>query len=167
MTRSWITILNEFSSCADNLNTAIMNIPDQDLDRSLDENNWSIRQIIHHLADASLIWGMFFRQALGDSGGDFNLGWYWSKTQDEWADIWTYADRDIASSLLLYRACNQNALSLLRSTVEPDEKYLMLNHPDQETQTITIKGAVRWQSLHLKQHLAEIEAILVKNKEIP
>jgi hypothetical protein len=160
MTKPWVSALNEFSSCADNLNIAVMNIPDQDLDRSLDENNWSIRQIIHHRADSSVIWAMFFRQALGDPGREFNLGWYWSKTQDEWAQIWNYAARDIASSLLLYRACNQNTLSLLRSITEPGEKSLIFNHPDQETETISINGAVRWQTLHLKQHLAEIEAIL-------
>lgn len=160
MTRSWTSALNEFSNCADKLHNAVMDIPDHDLDRSLDENNWSIRQIIHHLADAALIWSMFYRQVVGDSGGEFKLGWYWSKTQDEWGEIWKYSQREIGPALELYRSCNQSMVELLRSSDDPGDKHLLFSFPGEETQTMTVEGTVRWQKIHLKQHLVEIRNIL-------
>ena len=110
----WEAALEDFARCADRLAAEVERIPEQGLDRALDEKSWSVRQIIHHLADAALIWSMFYRQALGDNRGAFPLGWYWSKTQDEWSEIWHYSVRGIQSSLDLYRACNQSALELLR-----------------------------------------------------
>jgi hypothetical protein len=103
---------------------------------------------------------MFFHQALGDSGGECNLGWYWSKSQDEWGKIWMYADRDIKSSLLLYQANNEVILDLLRSVNNPRENFLLFNYPAQEPQTITVEGAVNWQAMHLDEHLDEIQYIL-------
>lgn len=158
--KEWESSLSDFAKCTDQLEAAVQQIPEKDLNRSLDENSWSIRQIIHHLADASLIWSMFYRQALGDSGGDFKLGWYWAKSQDEWGEIWDYSSRDIQSSLELYKACNQSMVELLSSADDPKGKYLLFNFPGEETQTMTVEGTVRWQRIHLKQHLDEIRKIL-------
>lgn len=156
----WKTALDDFSHCADRLQKVVDLIQEQDLDRSLEEESWTIRQIIHHLADASLIWSMFYRQALGDSGGDFDLGWYWSKSQDEWGEIWRYSDRDIKSALELYRACNQSMVELLVASNDPQHCQLHFNFPGEETQTMTVEGSVRWQRIHLKQHLDEINKII-------
>ena len=160
MTAEYQSNLEKFSQCADILETAIQGIPAKDLDRSLEENSWSIRQIIHHLADGALIWSMFFRQVLGDSAGDFDLGWYWSKSQDEWGDIWHYQNRDIKSSLELYRACNQSIIELLRAASAPQNNFLHFNFPGEEPQTMTMEGTIRWQRIHLSQHLDEINKIM-------
>lgn len=157
----WKTALDDFSKCGKSLKDVIEQVSDDDLDCSLNENSWSIRQIIHHLADAALIWSMFYRQALGDSDGEFPLEWYWSKTQDEWAKIWNYSSRDIQSSLELYKTCNQSMIELLGSAADPRENHLLLTFPGEETQAMTVESAVRWQSDHLQQHLDEINKILV------
>ena len=160
MPDDWTRALNDFGNCAEQLETVVEQIPEEALDRSLDEHSWTIRQIIHHLADASLIWSMFYRQVLGDSGGIFDLGWYWSKSQDEWGEIWRYSEREIKTSLDLYRACNLSMIKLLQSTDDPRMNQLVFNFPGEESQTMSVDGTVRWQSIHLKQHLKEINRIL-------
>lgn len=157
---SWNEILDDFSRCADRLEAVLEQIPENIFDRSLDKKSWSIRQIIHHLADGAVIWSMFIRQALGDSGGEFQLEWYWSLSQDEWGEIWHYSLRGVKSSIDLYRACNQSMLDLLRSSDYPGTNHLLFNLPGEESQIMTVEDAVRWQKIHLKQHLIEIKKIL-------
>lgn len=155
----WKKSLDDFASCADRLEAVLDQIPEKDLDRSLEKNSWSVRQIVHHLADSALIWSMFYRQVMGDSGGEFQLGWYWSLSQDEWGEIWHYSQREIKSSIDLYRACNQSMIDLLRSSDLPGTNHLFFSFPGEESQTMTVEDTVRWQKIHLRQHLTEIKKI--------
>ena len=156
---SWTEILEAFSRCPEVLTQALDQTPDLDIDLQPDDGGWSTRQIVHHLADASLIWGMFLRQALGDSGGEFPLQWYWARSQDEWGQSWAYSARELRSSLDLYQSSTESMLSLLKAAEDPRKLSLKLNFPDQETQEISVEGAVRWQVTHLESHLDQIRAL--------
>jgi len=156
----WKSTLDDFAKCADRFEAVLEQISEKDLDQSLEENSWSIRQIVHHLADAALIWSMFYRQVLGDSGGEFQLGWYWSRSQDEWGEIWQYSRREVDSSIALYRTCNQSMVDLLRLSDCPGKNHLLFSFPGEVSQTMTVEDTVRWQKIHLKQHLIEINRIL-------
>ena len=112
-----------------------------------------------------MIWGMFIRQALGDPGGEFKLQWYWGRTQDEWTEIWNNSSRDIQSSLDLFRANQESMLSILSFIEKPESYSLQMNLPGGDVHTHTIENAIRWQSIHLADHLEDIRKILGKYKE--
>ena len=51
-----------------------------DLDKPPVNGGWTIRQIVHHVADGDDIWKTCIRIALGNEEAEFTLGWYWSLT---------------------------------------------------------------------------------------
>jgi len=57
-------LLDRFGQGSEKLFQAVDKVPEAALDYSPDGNCWSIRQLVHHLADGGAIWGMFIKQAL-------------------------------------------------------------------------------------------------------
>jgi hypothetical protein len=163
--KNWKKYLEKFSRGYGKLSSLVESLSEEDLNSSLNEDSWTIRQIIHHLADGAMIWGMFIRQALGDPGGEFKLQWYWDRTQDEWAEIWNYSGRDIQSSLELYGANQDSMLSILGSVEKPESFSLQMNLPGEKVHTHTIENAIRWQNIHIANHIKDIRQILGEKKE--
>ncbi len=53
------------------LDSALAGLSETDLDLALSADSWSIRQIVHHLADGDDIWKICIKAALGNSDGTF------------------------------------------------------------------------------------------------
>ena len=98
------------------LEAAITGLSATSLDVALSNDSWTIRQIVHHLADGDDIWKVFIKQAIGNPGGEFVLEWYWQVPQEEWAERWAYWERAIEPSLALYRASRCHIVQLLEHT---------------------------------------------------
>jgi hypothetical protein len=161
----WEDLLNEYRAGPDRLFSVAEGLSDQELALAPDKNSWSVRQIIHHLSDGAIIWGMFIRQALGGQGGEFNLHWYWEKTQDEWAEHWKYSGRDIRPTLDLYRANIENLSSLLAAVAEPWNYTLKIFWPEGEEYNATVADSIQIQAVHLAQHLEDMQRILAGKKD--
>ncbi|GAH29566.1 unnamed protein product, partial [marine sediment metagenome] len=71
--------------------TAIAGLSEGDLDIAESDDNWTIRQIVHHVVDGDDIWKVFIKRAIGNPGGKFDLQWYWEVPQNEWVKRWAYA----------------------------------------------------------------------------
>jgi len=95
------TILAQYAEGPALLESALAGLTESDLDLALSVDSWSIRQIVHHIADGDDIWKTCIKAALGNSDGLFTLQWYWDKPQMVWSENWTYASRGIESSLAL------------------------------------------------------------------
>ncbi len=54
-----------FAESPEKLQAALANLPEAAFDLAIDAHSWTIRQIIHHLADATGIWKGFIQQAIG------------------------------------------------------------------------------------------------------
>jgi len=160
MKESWTKTLDDFSGCSAKLFQTAGRISPEDLDLAPDDGGWSIRQIIHHLADGISIWGIFIRQAQAGRGGEFDLHWYWEVPQDEWAEIWSYTARDIQPSLKLYQANQEHILSLVQGIENPADFQLEINIPEHEASIISIQEAIESQIRHLDGHLEDIQSIL-------
>jgi len=156
----WKKVLDDFSGCSDRLEAAVSGLSEEQLNQPPRDGGWSPRQIIHHLADGSSIWGMFIHQALAGKGGEFNLHWYWDLPQEEWSEIWAYSFREVESSLSVYRAKQERLLGLLQLIDQPTEYSLEIQIEGHDSESVTILEAVRIQILHLKGHLADIRKIL-------
>ena len=103
-TRDPDTILALYADGPAQLEAAIAGLAEEDLDVAQSADTWTIRQIVHHVADGDDIWKIGIKAALGNSTGTFTLQWYWDKPQDEWVESWDYAGRDLEPSLALFRA---------------------------------------------------------------
>jgi hypothetical protein len=152
-------ILARYAEGPAQLESAIAGLEEPELDLTLGDDSWSIRQIVHHLADGDDIWKMSIKAALGNSGGTYHLMWYWDKPQVEWAESWGYAGRGIESSLGLLRANRRHMVELLRQIPDAWERYVYIPWPDGERRRATVGYVVEMQANHVPGHVEDIRKI--------
>jgi len=68
-------ILASFAGGPDRLEAAIAGLSAADLDLALSSDRWSIRQIVHHIADGDDLWKEFVKRAIGNPEGEIKLAW--------------------------------------------------------------------------------------------
>jgi uncharacterized damage-inducible protein DinB len=140
------------------LEAALSGLTDAGLDHCPTEGGWTIRQIVHHVADGDDLWGAFVKMALGSRTG-FSLQWYWAKPQDEWARVWRYADRAIEPSLALFRANRAHFVQLLGAVGDAWTRHMMVQWSDGQEETVTVGDVIAMQSRHVLGHIADIRKI--------
>jgi len=141
------------------LEAALVGLSESDLNLARTGDSWTIRQIVHHLADGDDIWKTCIKAALGNREGLFSLQWYWDKPQTEWAENWKYANRRIEPSLALLRANRHHIVDLIQQTPDAWEKSIRVKWPDGEEERITIGEVLEMQAGHVVGHIDDIQMI--------
>jgi uncharacterized damage-inducible protein DinB len=154
-----IQVISSYGDGPRSLETAVAGLSQADLDLSLSSDSWTIRMIVHHVADGDAIWKSFIAQALGNVGGEFRLQWYWEIPQDEWAKRWNYAQREIETSLAFFRANRRHTTQLLEHKPDALEKTLQIRWPDGKEQGISVRWVVEMQTQHVQGHVRDIQRI--------
>ena len=153
------TILAQYAEGPAQLETALKDLTESNLDLALAADCWSIHQIVHHLADGDDLWKICIKAALGNSEGFFTLQWYWDKQQTEWAENWKYASRGIASSLALLRANRQHIVELIQQIPNACEKSIRLKRLDGKEERISVADVLAMQTRHVVGHIQDIQTI--------
>lgn len=158
-TDTFENVLTQYADGPTLLDQALSGLSDTDLDLTLGEDSWSIRQIVHHVADGDDIWKTCIKTALGNSDALFSLQWYIIRSQMEWSESWAYPCRGLASSLELYRANRRHIVDLLEHIPGALEKSIRFDRPGREEIRITIFDVVELHVRHLTEHIESINAI--------
>ena len=141
------------------LEKALAGLSEVDLDKSLSDDGWTIRKIVHHISDGDEIWKLFIKQAIGNPGGEFILGWYWQMPQDQWTERWNYESRSIDTSLATFRANRNQTLQLLQHAPQVLENCLLIRWPRGDEQEVSIGWVVEMQTQHVQEHVRDIRRI--------
>jgi hypothetical protein len=152
-------ILARYAAGYELLKSAIQGLDDDQLDLNLAPDGWSIRQLIHHIADGDYLWKEFLLRAAGDTEQEFSLEWYWCLPQDEWVKRWSYAKRDIAPSLALLETNRQHTLQLLEQVPWLWEKSLLIPTRQGGQERVSVGEVVEMQSRHVAGHVDDIRQI--------
>ena len=153
------SLLSEYANGPARLEAALTGLSDSELDLSLGENAWSIRHIVHHLADGDDLWKACIKAALGNGDGLFTLQWYWDKPQMEWSESWSYTSRSVESSLTLLDANRHHIIELLEHVPGALEKSIRLQPPHGAEVHITVREVIEMQVRHMTGHTQDIQAI--------
>ena len=156
---SQTAIIARFADGPAQLEQALAGLRDADLDAPPGQGGWTIRQIVHHIADGDDLWKVCIKAALGNEQGEFTLEWYWVLPQDTWADRWGYASRPIDESLALFKASRAHVLQLLAHVPNGWGRSIAFRRPTGETTRITVSAVVEMQADHLRHHVRRILAI--------
>jgi len=138
------------------LETAIAGLCEGELGIAESDGTWTIRQIVHHVADGDDIWKVFIKRAIGNPGGEFDLQWYWAMPQDEWVKSWAYASREIGPSLALFRASRGHIVQLLEHMPEVWERSLLVRWSNEEEEEVKVAWVVKDQAQHVLGHVDDI-----------
>ena len=151
--------LKQYADGPSLLDSALAGLSETDLDLALSADSWSIRQIVHHIADGDDLWKTCIKMALGNGAALFSLQWLTVKTQMEWSENWAYAHRGLESSLVLYRANRGHIVDLLEHIPNAYEKTVRFQPSTKPEMCITVMDVIELHVDHLAEHIETIKAI--------
>jgi uncharacterized damage-inducible protein DinB len=135
------------------LDKALAGLSEVEMDLTLQEGSWSIRQIVHHLADTDLLFAQRMKLQLSSPGtvmgplqpvGNANV----SMGRE-------YRERPVASSVTLFRAVHEHMLDVARYILNAGEHAIT----DSSGQQRTFHQRVHHIISHTDEHLEEIGEI--------
>src|SRR4051794_2281386 len=141
----WLRTLAELPL---NLRKAIKGLTDAQLDTPYRPGGWTVRQLIHHLADSHMNSYVRFRLALTEDAPTI-------KPYDEakWAELTDASKGLVEPSLQLLDSLHRRFISLLDSMTEADYARTFV-HPERgEVRLDWNLGLYAWHSLHHVAHI--------------
>ena len=128
------------------------------LDMTLTAGSWSIRQIVHHLAESESLFLMHIKTALADSGHVYVRPPY---DQELWPQSLAYTQRPIEPSLALVQASRNHINQLLHYVPDSWEKFVLTKYVPEEDEgrKTTVSDLVNIQVRHMREHCDEIREI--------
>ncbi|MEZ5316586.1 MAG: putative metal-dependent hydrolase [Vicinamibacterales bacterium] len=144
-------LIGQIEAMPARLSDALAGLSEAQLDTPYREGGWTVRQLVHHLADSHM--NAFIRMRLAATEDAPAL-----KTYDEkvWADLADTRSAPIASSQAILQGLHARWVFWLRALPEPDFARTAI-HPQSGTVSIdTLLQIYGWHSLH---HVAHITAL--------
>jgi uncharacterized damage-inducible protein DinB len=130
---------------------AVTGLTDAQLDTPYRPGGWTVRQVVHHMADSHMNSYIRFRLALTEEQPTI-------KTYDEklWANLSDAREASTEISLTLLDTLHQRWVLLLRS-LQPKDFARSLKHP--ELGLVTLEKYLAVYSWHGKHHVAHISGL--------
>ena len=153
---SWISILEHFPNRLENL---VKDLTENELDTVYRTEGWTIRQVVHHLADSHHHSYSRFKWALTEDKPIIKAYY-----EDRWADLEDSKTAPIDMSLIHLRAVHCKLVYLLKTLNTKDLNNYFI-HPETNNKVLlsyTI-GKYAWHSNH---HYAHIENLIKQNNWI-
>jgi uncharacterized damage-inducible protein DinB len=130
------------------LHDAVRGLVDAQLDTPYRDGGWTLRQVVHHLADSHLNSYTRFRLALTEEAPTI-------KPYDEkaWAELPDAKSGALDSSLMLLEGLHARWAALLRSMTAADFARTFV-HP--ERGVMTLEATTRLYAWHCRHHVAHV-----------
>lgn len=142
--------INEIEKLPSLLRDAVQNLDDEQIDTAYRPGGWTVRQVIHHVADSHMNAYVRFKLALTEEKPVIK-----PYDETEWAELQDYK-LPVDTSLLLLEALHKRWTSLLNSLTPADLEKKFI-HPDSGEVSVGINiGIYAW---HGKHHLAHITSL--------
>ena len=131
---------------------------DLSADKEATPGTWTIREIIHHLADDGDVWSMRIKQAIATPGVAVRLDGF--PGNEVWAGRLDFEDRDVGPAIALIRAHCAYLIELLtRFSNAWDRSILIVDMVSGSERSLNVLQIVQMLVEHLEEHLEQIEGI--------
>jgi uncharacterized damage-inducible protein DinB len=155
---SYQELLEKYVALPDRLAAAVGGLSEDQLNLTGGPGQWSIRQIVHHLADGQTMWTLSMRVAIGTPGTAMQFPSY--PGNDVWSERMAYADRSIESGLALLGALHAEVAELLTLIPEAWEHEVVMGVPGSgQERAYSVARIMGFTGEHFVEHLGEIAAI--------
>ncbi|MGZ3872717.1 MAG: YfiT family bacillithiol transferase [Mucilaginibacter sp.] len=149
--RTWITVIKEFPG---RLRQAIITLNEKQLDTPYRTGGWTLRQVVHHVADSHMNSLMRFKWALTEDNPTIK-----PYEEGDWALLPDYR-LPVEPSLRILEGLHLRWAALLESFTEEEWTRTFL-HPA-SGETMPLKKALALYAWHSKHHLAHITETVKK-----
>lgn len=135
------------------LTTVVMELNDEQLDTSYRPEGWTVRQVVHHVADSHINSYVRFRWTLTEDTPSIK-----SYDEKSWAELPDAKNAPIKFSLNLLKAIHARWTLLLERMSEKDFSK-ELGHPEWKN-NLSLDKMVQLYSWHCDHHLAHITSLM-------
>jgi hypothetical protein len=144
--------LNDIQYCPGLLEAAVLNLDEHQLNTSYRDKGWTLKQVVHHVADSHINAYVRFKLALTETNPVI-------KPYDEaaWANLSDTQDVPINISLTLLHALHLRWVTLMRNMTETDWQRTVF-HPEHK-RFITLWYMLGNYAWHGKHHAAHITSL--------
>ncbi|MFC4559743.1 YfiT family bacillithiol transferase [Virgibacillus kekensis] len=143
--------LKEIDIYTDRLRETVDSLSDEELSRTYRDGSWTVRQLVHHIADSQLNMYQRLKLALTDENPTVP-----AFDQEKWA-IQPDTEHPIESSVKMLEGLNERIVSLGNSLTE---KQLNRAFIHQNNGKITVATKIAKLAWHEEHHLAHIKIAL-------
>lgn len=143
--------VKQIESYTDRLRQAVDSLTDEELSRTYREGSYTVRQLVHHIADSQLNMYQRLKLALTDDNPTVP-----AFDQDKWA-VQPDTELPVESSIKMLEGINERVAALVNSLTE---EQLTRKFTHQENGEITVATKVAKLAWHEEHHLAHIKIAL-------
>lgn len=155
-------IIAAYTAAPDQFEAAVDDLVESDMNYSLSEDTWSIRELVHHIVDGDDLTKMIVKAAIGKPGCVYDQRWY--DTTNSWARTHDYKRRLVGPGLELFRANHLHLDQLLSRIPEAPERIVLLKWESKPGgHTFTVAELLHTQNHHFQHHLDQIKKIREKH----
>lgn len=133
------------------LDAAVHHLTSEQLDTPYREGGWTVRQVVHHLADDHVIIFTRLKFILTEEHPTLK-----PFDQDHWAALHEARTGELGPSLMILRGIHQRTAEMLRHVEEADYTRTAF-HP--ERGPVNFEDMVRNMATHGEHHLEQIEEL--------
>lgn len=148
-------IIEQYAAGSKHLDEALEGLSEADLDLARADGKWTIRKIVHHIADSEDLWKISIKAALGNSGCTFDISWYLA--DNKCAEPLDYASRPIVDAVELFKISRRHVVEIVNHLPGAWELFIFFTRDDMaEVKKFTVGDIISWQIRHLNIHLDQI-----------
>jgi hypothetical protein len=140
--------LGEIEATPARLRAAVAGLTEAQLDTPYRPDGWTVRQVVHHLADSHLNSYVRFRLALTEDEPTIK-----TYEQERWAQLPDARTAAVETSLKLLETLHARWVMLLK-TLKPEDFARALKHP--ELGRVTLEKYLAMYAWHGRHHIAHI-----------
>ena len=162
MDKSQESILNKFIDAFAELDALIDSLTEDQLDWRKTADEWSIRQVLHHLADDGNVFTFIIERALATPGCKVFFGGF--PGNEVWADQLAFDQRPVTHALALMRAQSKFVAELVSRF--PDRwgnQVGYYNEAGEKQVDQSVENILAMLTEHRREHTAMIKNILAAN----
>lgn len=141
--------IGQLRGLAKPLRDMLLPLEEHQLDQPYRPGGWSLRQVVHHLADTGMYAYLRFKRGLTEENPDIP-----TYRQDLWAEQSDYTGEGIESSLLLLESLNGRFARLLESLEDGDFKRMFNSAGLGPMSLDTALQRYLWHNRHHTAHIA-------------
>ncbi|MCC3376094.1 YfiT family bacillithiol transferase [Cohnella sp. REN36] len=145
---AWIA---EIAALPARLREAVAHLDAERLGTPYRPGGWTVRQVVHHLADNDMNACIRLKRALTEESP--LAGTY---REDRWAELVDYRETPVETSLVLLGALRERLVALLRALAPSDWRRVFTSPTHGE---MTVELAVQRFDWHGRHHLAQIVSL--------
>jgi uncharacterized damage-inducible protein DinB len=144
-------LIEEIAEAPARLRAAVSGLSPEQLETPYREGGWTVRQVVHHLADSHLNSYARFKLALTEDEPAIK-----TYHEDKWAELYDARTAPIELSLSLLESLHERWVLLLKSLAEQDW-VRTFRHPD--LGVVPLQKNVGLYAWHGKHHVAHVTSL--------